>query len=331
MPNTTQFGRSVKLLLLNNTKALDLSGLRITFRVNADDASSPNEATIRVYNLADKTAQHAVAEYSSVSLQAGYGDQTAVIFTGTVIYYKTGKENNTDSFLEIFAADGDEAYNQAVANTTWAAGYTFSDLLKFYAKNMGLQLDQNALTYLAQAGGAYPAPRGKVDQGLFKLLTRDLSRAVNARWSIQNGVLTLIPNDSYLPGTIIEINSATGMVGTPEATQEGIELDCLLNPLLKIGYAIRINNQDITQTTFKNLYYPGIPTQYVAGVDPDPDPQNNGLYRLIVIEHSGDTRGQEFYSHLICLKIDPAKSPAVAPYGIRPSGDAPDSSLTVGG
>ena len=32
---------------------------------------------------------------------------------------------------------------------------------------------------------------------------------------------------------------------------------------------------------------------------------NNGLYRVLQVDHVGDTRGQEWYSNIIGLSLDP--------------------------
>ncbi len=108
------------------------------------------------------------------------------------------------------------------------------------------------------------------------------------------------------------------MVGVPEATQQGIQVRTLLNPLLRVGHQIELNNKDITQTIIKNQFYLGyqdVNALLIANVDRGAD----GFYRVIVIEHRGDTRDQEWYTNLVCLLINPKPkpgTPAIFPYGV---------------
>jgi hypothetical protein len=53
--------------------------------------------------------------------------------------------------------------------------------------------------------------------------------------------------------------------------------------------------------------FPGYKSQYYAATV-----ANDGLYRVIVAEHSGDTRGtgNDWYTELTCLDIDPSSPTA---------------------
>lgn len=309
----TQFGRAANLFLANASSALDLSNMHFKFDVFASDVETPNTAVIRVYNLSQQTVNEAISEYSSVVLQAGYGDQPGEIFRGTVKQFRKGKERNVDSYLEILAADGDVGYNFGFVNKTLEAGATGLQVFQALADSLGYPADPAAQSYLGGTGGILP--RGKVLFGLARSYMRDLATTRNLRWSIQKGVLTLIPLDAYLPGDAVVINSATGMVGVPEATDQGITVQMLLNPQIKMGQSIRLNNKDITTTIIKQQFFPGYTDlNLVATVDSSDD----GTYRVIVVEHTGDTRDQEWYTKVTCLLISQSaqgtSNPTVQPY-----------------
>jgi len=332
-----QFGRVATLLLFDQTgKGLDLSDLRFNFEITAADVETPNTAVIRVYNLSKQTVDLAIQEYSNVVIQAGYTGNVGEIFRGTVKQYRRGKERNVDSFLDIYAADSDPAYNFALVNATLAPGApstilsnlvnTLNDAetqaqlsIDSTAKKQAITLDPAASDFLDSHGGILP--RGKVMYGLSRSYMRDLATTVRSRWSIQNGVVVLIPLDSYLSDDPIVINSATGMIGVPEATEQGIVLECLLNPLMRVGRPVRLNNADITSATVKQQFFPGYTDfNLIATVDSSTD----GLYRPVVVEHSGDTRESNWTTRIICLLIDKSSPQAdsVAPYGI-PGGTGP--------
>jgi hypothetical protein len=115
-----------ELVLTTETEGLDL---RMTFECRQTDGLTPNTAIIRVYNLSDDTAKSVVKEFNKVTLQAGYiTGNYGIIFKGTIKQFKRGRESATDTYLDIFAADGDIAHNQAVINTTLPVGSTLDDV-----------------------------------------------------------------------------------------------------------------------------------------------------------------------------------------------------------
>ena len=129
--------------------------------------------------------------------------------------------------------------------------------------------------------------------------------------------MTMIPLDGYLPTEAVVLNSSSGMIGFPEQTDQGIKVRCLLNPKLKIGTRAQIDNKSINQTIAQasNAIPVGqLPFDQRAGLTLLADVSNDGEYFIYVVEHAGNTRGQEWYSDLICLAIDRSTG-KVKPYG----------------
>jgi hypothetical protein len=291
----------------NSSTALDLSQLRFRFEVRASDVETPNNMTVRVYNLAQKTINSITQEYDTVTLTAGYQTgNKGTIFQGDIRQTFQGRERNVDSFFDIMAGDGDQVYIQSLVNKTFPAGTTTAQEFAYYVASTGLTPDPNAQSVILNGTGGIVLknPRGKTAFGMFRLAMGDLAKRVNARWSIQNGVVTLIPNTGYLPGQAVQINSATGMIGTPEQTEDGVKLRCYLNPLIRIGQLVQINNADINRNTLNKQMFPSYVTQYYPATV-----TNDGFYRVIVAEHVGDTRGNDWYTELNCLAAD-ISSPA---------------------
>jgi hypothetical protein len=143
--------------------------------------------------------------------------------------------------------------------------------------------------------------------GLVRDQLSTLTESQLATWSIQNGKVTVVPLTGYLPGDAVKINSRTGLVGVPEATQAGIELRVLLNPYIRIGTRVQLNQAEINTTTVRAQGFPAYSDiSFYASTATD------GIYRVLVAEHSGDTRGQEWYTKLVCLAIDSSAAPALS-------------------
>lgn len=300
MVDALQYLRACTLIVSTASgQGLDLSALRIKFSVKRSDTVTPNTADIRVYNLDESTAILIRKEFTRVVLQAGYQSNFGVIFQGNIKQVILGRESATDTFIDIVAGDGDRAYNFAIVATTLKAGSNQNDQIKAAALAMSAKG-----TTLGHVGDLPPnqLPRGKVMYGNARKYLSNAADNTGKIWSIQDEVVVFNGKSTYLPGTAVVLTSKTGMIGTPQQTNEGVNAKCLLNPNIKIGGRIKIDNASIQR--FKiNLAVPNSPANIPAPLTAD------GVYYVLVAEHSGDTRGVEWYTSLVCLNINVTTNP----------------------
>lgn len=306
-----QYIRKVGLVVAGGDgRGVDLSQLRVVFKVSAADTQSPNTADIRVYNLDPSLARQIAREFKGVTLQAGYeGGKYGVVFQGSIKQTETGRVSATDSFLSMFAADGDQAFNFGMVNTS-RRGVAPADQANAIAGGMG-PYGVTAGDTTQVTGGVLP--RGKVLFGMGRARASDLAASTGTSWSIQNGKLVFVPLTGYLPGEAVVLNSRTGLVGVPSATEDGITATCLLNPSIRIGGRVQINNADInTRTVQQQGGFPNYSSISLPATVTD-----DGIYRVLVAEHRGDSRGDEWYTDVVCLAIDASASPgsSVKVYG----------------
>lgn len=310
-----QWIRRIELILygVTPTNGLDLSAFRIKFTIQNADVETPNCASIRVYNLASSTLQSIVelanqGEFSQVVLNAGYANGAfGAVFIGTVKQYRIGKENNKETFLDILASDGDLGYNQGAINQVKAAGTNPVQILAALQKAIvpGTKVDDSALT-----SGALPNPciRGVVLFGMARAGMRDLADTLSSSWSIQNGQMVVIKNTGYAykDEIVPAINVATGMIGTPEQTEEGVKVTCLLNPNIRIGGRIYLNNADVLQTSAALGNEAAIAFNSRTNLNYFVPLSKDQYYRAYVVEHEGDTRGNQWYTHIVALAVTPS-------------------------
>jgi len=284
-----------------NRAALDLSELRFRFSVRRGDTQTPNSADIRVYNVSDSTAAKVEGEFTRVVLQAGYEGNCSVIFDGTIMQVRRGRESSTDTYIDITAADGDRAYNFSTIAMSLAAGSKPEDhVAAVLARMSALGIDKG---YVPESLAGNGLPRGKVLYGMSKDELREIAKTINTNWSIQDGKFVMVTNGAYVPGEIPVITSATGMVGMPEATQGGIRVKTLLNPYIKVGGCIQINNASIQGYRFGLAMTKGQIASNFKAHDAIRT-SNDGIYCVMLADHSGDTRGNEWYTDVICLSAD---------------------------
>lgn len=289
MTGQRQYLRRCNLIVANEKgEGLDLSQLRIVFSIKRSDAQTPNAAEIRVYNVAAETANRIRKEFTSVTLQAGYESNYGIIFAGNIKQVRIGRESGVDSFIDIAAGDGDNAYNNSVVNTTLAAGASQRDQIN--ASSQAMASKGVSQGYIDNTGSSKLA-RGKVMYGMSRDYLRQSAEASNASWSIQDGKIQFVQLTGVLPSQAVVLNSKTGLIGVPEQTNDGISAKCLLNPMLKIGGKVQINENDIAEAPKNSDKKP-------------PEIEADGFYRILVVEHNGDSRGNDWYSQLTCLGID---------------------------
>lgn len=308
-----QFLRKASLLLHEGDKALDLSQFKFSFVTQQADAQSPNNCEVTVYNLSEDTVRRIQGEYSRIALSAGYEDNFGLVFNGTIRQFAIGMSSPKDTYLKIYAADSEYGYNNAVVNESIAAGASIQERLTSIAtafKKFDIDIGFNGIPGDALA----LQQRGKVQFGLARTALNSLTKTVKCSWSIQNGKINIIPLDGYLPGEAVVLNRDTGLIGRPELTAEGIKGKCLLNPRLVPGGLIKIDQKSVNRTIIapnnvNNIVYnSNTQTLYLPSVAAD------GLYRLYVVEFSGDTRGTDWYCNFVALAVN-ALTFKVKPYG----------------
>lgn len=299
-----QYNRKVSLLVgANSGDALDLSAFRIRFTIRRGDYQNPNICEIRVFNLTENTVSRIQGEFSRVILQGGYEGNFGILFDGTIIDRCVGRENNTDTYLDLVVSDGDRAYNYAMMAVSLAAGSTPEDGVQAILQQMGRSgVSRGYIPELPQNKSL----RGEVFYGQASQCMREIANNLEMTWSIQDGKLTMIPLTAYVPGEVPVISPETGLIGMPTQTPNGIEMRVLLNPSIKIGQLIRLEHATVQLHQYDTSFQAQAKNIATAK-------QNRlnqaGLYYVMIADSVGDTRGQEWYSDLVCLAVDATVAP----------------------
>jgi hypothetical protein len=270
-------------------------GLRVQFQIVKTVQATPNTALIKIFNLNPEHEQQIHDEYDDVSLNAGYEDAVRLIFRGNIRHVFRYRDH-ADRITEIDAADGDRDYRHAVVNVTLAAGTSNQQLI-----------DKAAGSFASTTKGYIGIPdtkrlRGRVISGMTREVLHDLAQQHGANWSIQDGQLVMVSADDVLPGQAIVINASTGMLGAPEISDKGIKVKCMLNPQLKVNGKVQLNNADIMLKQ-KQVHASGSSTRRSKRNTNLPQLDKDGIYKIIRVEHKGDTRGNDWYSELICIGL----------------------------
>lgn len=289
---TEQWLRQCNLVVGNGSQATNLSELRVRFVTRQATVQAPGHADITITNPSSATASMIQKEYDKVVLQAGYPGNLATIFEGEIIQKRKGRENPTDTFLHILAKEGQQAYSYAVMSKTLAAGHTFRDQVNACLESMA----PYGITagYIADLGQT-KMPRGRAMFGMVREQLRLICQTTGAHWRVTGSKLEIVKNNETRPGSAIVLNARTGLIGMPVQTFDGIEARCLLNPEIKPGSLVQINNASIQMAAISPNYGSGGQNEKLPSTDAD------GFYKVYEVSHHGDTRGTDWYSDIVCV------------------------------
>lgn len=132
---TGQFGRVVKI----ETNGLTITNdLDLEFTVPFDDDVEANEANIKIYNLSKKSIALLKAN-KEISIIAGYGNDTGVIFTGVISLVKT-RWSGRDKVTIIDALDDVALKEKDIESISFSRGVTASYILKTLVGKLNLPI-----------------------------------------------------------------------------------------------------------------------------------------------------------------------------------------------
>jgi hypothetical protein len=283
------------------------TGLRIDFSVNKALTDQADRATIRIYNLAPESraalAQRNIhftlgARRRVVQLSAGYAsdERLAALFNGGVEKV-TNTKRGPDWITEI---TGSAALNQMWNNTHdehWGsrAGTPASTVLNRLADvgKLGMPklsteaagvLNGTKLGSFTASGTAYDSIR-RLIRGLGLTFTVDVDG-----FRVTKGI------NPTTTDPILAVNELSGMIGTPQVGDVGVDFRTLLDPRLIPGQLVRITSDTLAEST------PGL----------------GNLFTTWTVDITGDTHEDEWYMDVNAL-FYPAVEPKVELVGLSPA------------
>lgn len=335
--STRQWIRNASVVVADASgRGIEFGDLRIVFRVTHEIAGeSPKSLQLRAFNVAPTTAKVMLSkEFTRVILKVGYGNpalygsattemvyesreaaiqslftnpQVATggiplrtLFEGDIKQARTGRMNQTDTYVDILGGSSDVAYNFGFISKAIAAGYTQEDLNNAVQQVFG---QYEIKPGYKQGFETTKAPRGRVMFGQARSYAREIAYTNGNTWSIADGIYDQVPVETYIPDEAVVITAATGMVGVPQVTLDGIVVRCLLNPTIRGNRLVKLDNKSIQTFQLSPSYQQ---PAYIPPLSAD------GTYKVIFADHVGDTRGQEWYTEFVCNAVDASAAPTQA-------------------
>lgn len=279
------FGRKYRIIVSDSKgNAYDVSQMHVIFNVKKTLLAEYHISNVFIYNLSPELENNIIVYGTKISIEAGYeGSFYGLIFEGDIVQAIRSKEDGVDYLLEIIAVDSERYLSSGFVNYNIKRGQTQRDVANILATKASNPVK---LGSISDSFSESKLTRGKVVFGQGRDYLNQMAKGQNATFFMDNGKINLVKMSDVPDGEIISLTYDSGLVGTPTQTEYGMELKCLLNPQLKCNILVRVDKQGIVERQFQpgSIQYNEIDSE--------------GIYRIIEISYTGDTRGQDWYCEI---------------------------------
>lgn len=256
-----KFGRNYELTVeLQNGGSLTV-GLPFTveFDIIRKTLGSANICQIRLYNLSlfnrnqIRFNSYEFATPRMVELKAGYGTNLATIFKGNITQAWSVREG-VNFITQIECFDGGFAYVNGRTDTQFPSGTRKKDAITAMAGSLPFITLGTIGDYQGTMTRANAFSGNTID--ILKELT-------NGGFFIDQGKANALQDSEFIStNSVITVNSASGLLGTPVLEQNLIRFDMLFEPGLNVGTQVNLDST----TAFQNY---------------------NGTYKIVGVKHRG--------------------------------------------
>lgn len=280
------FLRQVNVIIGSQDKGIsidydpDLEGFDINIKIKKSRVSYPNECEIDIINLAPSTIASIQNEFTDVLVNAGYKNNVGQMFVGRIknlVHLIDG----TDTITKIFAADADADWQTGTINTTFEGSVGLEDRVRALVKTFNETVTIGTLQGLDQ-------PLVSQTPATYSGSTKDqmdvLADTYNFDWSIQDGKFETIARGTAINNQSqgILVSAASGMIGSPEITEIGVNVKTFFNQALLPNRYIVVdaNGADVQ---LGDPYFKPVTRQDTA----------TGPFIINTVTHFMQTRGNE--------------------------------------
>lgn len=282
------FDRRAELVVAptDGSYGIEVSGLRVTFRVEKTSSSEPNAATIGVYNLAEFSRGRIRVKDQAVVLRAGYVDLVEHVCAGVIKRVEHRREG-VDTVTEIEIKDGGQDLLEPEFRRSYAAGTSRRRIIEAILSTM-----THTTAGTVSAAGVAGSISSKLSfSTTCKLALDRLARAWGFEWSIQDGAVQILDPDGTIDPVelAIKLTPDTGLIGSPARTGQegrrttrsrtraqraGAKFRCLLTPSIRPGRYVLLESEFVS-----------------------------GAFKVQSVEHQGDTHGDDWTTEVEAVQI----------------------------
>lgn len=276
------FDRTASVTITGNGEARTITDLRIMFQARKTRGSTPNTLTMQVYNPNPSTRQAALDNRATVELSAGYAGENILVSRAEIDFAIVDRAP-PDIVLDIEAQEGLRKLRETTVSISHANGSSIQTVLDEIVARLDVDVRPIEADLSAALRGGF-SHVGKASRALEDLMDR-----IRGSWSIQNGELLILPESGQIQsGEVFVLSPQSGLVASPTPVEEQTSSD-RQDTEPRVGYYV---------TSLLNAAIePGDVIELQAA-------EVEGFFSVDEVTHRGDTRGQEWYSSIVCYEAE---------------------------
>ena len=273
------FNRTVRVEIESDGSLFEVADVRCQFQCRKTRSDSPNELSVRLFNLNTQTRANAVKVGAVARIYTGY-DGENVLLAQANITRSMIERTPPDIVIALECLDGIAELRKTRVSVSFDRNATVKQALDAIATRLGRPVRPIDVNLNVPLRGGYTHVGG-----IARALD-DLTHRVNATWSIQNGDLLILGPNGRVSGEITLLTPESGLLYSPEPVEDdtsterqggetryGWRLTALLQPQIQPGDQVRVESSDV-----------------------------NGVFVVDEIDHNGDTRGLNYISTMVIFE-----------------------------
>ena len=280
----TLYRRAIRV----TTAGLRIALPRISFEVNREADATQTTGHVNVYNLSPETAQRIYQRGDDIRIEAGYPDTIATVFEGSVQRVRRHRQNLAHiTHITL----GDEIRKRRLLGGVTTRSYFGPVPLRQIITDIVTQDLKLTIGPLDAISPYIHVPNFSWTGGSAHCLTYTLGQ-YSLHWYEDDGVVRVRNGERQPDTTLVTVSPDTGLIGTPQETEEGVEVTMFLNPEVQRGGILALRSDALT-----------------------------GRYRVVALRHSADNwESSPFHTWTDCRAIETDPTPQFRVAGPRLGG-----------
>jgi len=238
-----QWIRKYSVFINNFPSEVVIDDLRIIFKIIKTRQISSNKCNLKIYNLKPETRAIFEGEDVRLTLEAGYQDESGLIFKGNV-KRSSFKKVGPDWITDILIADGDKALREVNFQKSYVAGIDIKNVISDIVDKMkseGRVISKSLKNISSEILQKGLSVTGIAEEILDKLIDKQ-----GLEVHIQNEEIVFVDPKGDIGRPEINITPETGLIGSPiRREKNGIQFESLINHNMIPGSLINLKSKDI--------------------------------------------------------------------------------------
>lgn len=285
--------------------------LRVTFQIEELGYTEKWWGDISIYNLSPSTKDAIIMQGANVTLSAGYQDGTSygVIFKGKIFQWIWSREDVVDYKLTLHCLAGLDYEVDNMVSFQAQAGASQRDIIMRMMEQAETPIPVESID--SDILGTIVLPRGEIVFGSPNSYLNKVARSnglqhyfgetgvvigdITPTTNVSQYTYSSVPDPSNDNKRVAGVNYT--IIGTPQQIQNGVEMRVLMDARLRPK--VPATNIKIDNTVIRQMLITPPDAASAQSSTLWPALAQDGVYAVASVKHTGDTRGDAWYTDVV--------------------------------